>query len=416
VDVDADVDRRAVAHLRTLLDLCAAELEDAARGATGLTFPEPSRRGDHDPIRVIVTGFDPFNVADVEAPARTGDWNPSGAAALALDGADVLGPGGVRALVRSLVFPVDRFAFGGADGVVERYVGPHAGRVDAVLTVSLDRHLDRADAARLERFATGVRSLDHGRRLVRVPGGGPPLLEASELVDAVAAGMAHIARIARAAGAAGLCGGVRVPAPVVRNEIILRFSDRAAAARLRRRLGLPASDGGGHGDGDGHGHGHEVMIDDARTVRSIAASARHVDRAVPSAASATSVPPTTSIEFRHGGEAFSADLVRGPGGAFLSNEVSYRVIRLLTRTRTASGRAPAVSFHTHIPGCGDLDTRSAALGRPAATREAYAQRAYAITTLRRIVAATAAEIAGSADARRGDRVRGRGPGTGDGRD
>ena len=359
-------------RVRNLLDLCTAALEDAARGATGLTFPddmsspEPSGRSSHNPIRVIVTGFDPFNTSDVDAPVRPGDWNPSGAAALALDGAEVAGADGAQALVRSLVLPVDRLAFGEADGVVERYIRPHADEVDAVLTVSLDRHLGRADAARLERFAAGVRSLDRGRRLIRVPGGGAPLLEASDLVDAVAAG---------AAEAAGRRDGIRVPAPVVRNEITLKFDDPAAAARLRRRLGLelPAS--------DSVGGGSEVVIDGAGTVRSIAASARRTDASIASIA---------SIEFRCGGEMFSARLVRGPGGNFLSNEVSYRVIRLLSRT--AAGRTPA-SFHTHIPGCADVDLRSTELGHRVATRRAHEQRAYAIATVRRVVAATATEIA-----------------------
>jgi hypothetical protein len=387
----ASASASASAQLRFLLDLCAAELEDAARGATGLSFPEPSGRSDRDPLRVIVTGFDPFNLADVDAPPRHGDWNPSGAAVLALDGAEITGPGGARALVRSLVLPVDRLAFGGVgvdgvdgvgvDGVVERYVRPHAGEVDAVLTVSLDRHLGRADAARLERFAVSTRGLDHGRRLVRVPGAGAPLLEASGPVDAVAA------RTAGRSRGSGRVGGVRVPAPVVRNEITLRLADRPAAVRLRRRLGLPASASAPAPDSvsDSGGGGDEVLIDDVRTVRSIAASARHVDGS------------TASVEFRLGGETFSAELVKGPGGNFLSNEVSYRVIRLLTRTGGQNpGRAPGrrpVSFHTHIPGSGNLDTRSADLGRPAATREAYAQRAYAIAILRRVVAAVATEVA-----------------------
>ncbi len=53
---------------------------------------------------------------------------------------------------------------------------------------------------------------------------------------------------------------------------------------------------------------------------------------------------TAGITFKVGGKDFHALIVRGPGGNFLSNEVSYRVLRLLAETK--SPRNP-ISFHTH---------------------------------------------------------------------
>ena len=40
-------------------------------------------------------------------------------------------------------------------------------------------------------------------------------------------------------------------------------------------------------------------------------------------------PNGIDISFRVGGQVFTAAVLEGPGGAFLSNEASYRVPRLL---------------------------------------------------------------------------------------
>ncbi|MBP8538467.1 pyroglutamyl peptidase [Streptomyces sp. MK37H] len=105
-------------------------LERTSRGQDSLDLPA----GTHVK-RIVVTGFDPFQLdADVRRS------NPSGAAALALDGTTIRTDNG-PARVETAVFPVRWADF--ADGTVERTLlpafrsGPR--RVDAFLTVSQGR-------------------------------------------------------------------------------------------------------------------------------------------------------------------------------------------------------------------------------------------------------------------------------------
>ncbi|MER8155569.1 pyroglutamyl peptidase [Streptomyces sp. NPDC094472] len=115
-------DARRAALLRTL--------ERASRGEDSLNLPA----GKHIK-RIVVTGFDPFQLDDDVRRS-----NPSGAAALALDGTTIRTDNG-PARVETAVFPVRWTDF--ADGTVERTLlpafqsGPR--RVDAFMTVSQGR-------------------------------------------------------------------------------------------------------------------------------------------------------------------------------------------------------------------------------------------------------------------------------------
>ncbi|WP_228977524.1 pyroglutamyl peptidase [Streptomyces sp. DH12] len=102
-------------------------LESASRGQEAVRFP--AGRGVR---RVLLTGFDPFTL---DRDIRIG--NPSGAAALALDGTLVRTADGGWARVETMVFPVRWRDF--ADGVVERALRPHLPRVDLFTTVSQGR-------------------------------------------------------------------------------------------------------------------------------------------------------------------------------------------------------------------------------------------------------------------------------------
>ena len=107
------------------------DLEDASRGITDIAF-----RGGDNVKRIFVSGFDPFGLDRATYGGRAAS-NPSGAAALALDGAR-LSNGAVTAEVQSVVFPV-RFADFDA-GIVERVVRPLLGadeQVDMVMTISM---------------------------------------------------------------------------------------------------------------------------------------------------------------------------------------------------------------------------------------------------------------------------------------
>ncbi|MCF3106079.1 pyroglutamyl peptidase [Streptomyces roseoverticillatus] len=105
-------------------------VERSSRGQDSLDLPAGTQVK-----RVVVTGFDPFQL-DAD-PRRS---NPSGAAALALDGTTVDTPAG-PARIEAAVFPVRWADF--ADGTVERTLLPHfrpgPRRVDLFTTISQGR-------------------------------------------------------------------------------------------------------------------------------------------------------------------------------------------------------------------------------------------------------------------------------------
>ncbi|MBT2674927.1 pyroglutamyl peptidase [Streptomyces sp. ISL-14] len=115
-------------------------LERGSRGQTDIRYPH----GDHGTSglrRILVTGFDPFTLdRDIRIS------NPSGATALALDGAVIETADG-PARVETAVFPVrwqdfaggTSQAFGTGEGTVERTLRPYLKQVDLFTTVSQGR-------------------------------------------------------------------------------------------------------------------------------------------------------------------------------------------------------------------------------------------------------------------------------------
>ncbi|POX38958.1 pyroglutamyl peptidase [Streptomyces sp. Ru73] len=103
-------------------------LERASRGEDSIDLPAGRRV-----TRVVVTGFDPFQL-DAD-PRRS---NPSGAAALALDGTTLRTPSGRTVRIETAVFPVRWSDF--AAGTVEHTLLPHfrpgPRQVDLFTTVS----------------------------------------------------------------------------------------------------------------------------------------------------------------------------------------------------------------------------------------------------------------------------------------
>lgn len=106
-------------------------LERASRGQDSIDLPAGKRT-----LRVVVTGFDPFQL---DEDARRS--NPSGAAALALDGTTVRTASGRPARIEAAVFPVRWDDF--AAGAVERTLLPHfrggARQADLFTTISQGR-------------------------------------------------------------------------------------------------------------------------------------------------------------------------------------------------------------------------------------------------------------------------------------
>ena len=120
------------------------DLERASRGMDTITYGR-----NENEKRILISGFDPFGL---EAPVygQTRASNPSGAAALALDGKQVKS-GALRGIVQSVVFPVRYADFD--QGIVATVfqpflTGPDA--VDMIMTISMG---GRGDDFEVEEFA-----------------------------------------------------------------------------------------------------------------------------------------------------------------------------------------------------------------------------------------------------------------------
>jgi hypothetical protein len=144
-------------------------LETSSRGQDSIRYPGATKR-------ILVSGFDPFQLdQDIRRS------NPSGANALALDGAVIdteTGP----ARVETAMFPVlwDPFA----EGMVERTFLPWLGRVDMFTTVSQGR-VGRFDVERYNgRWRGGFPDNDNLSRtgVIPIPPGVPTVTPAPEFV------------------------------------------------------------------------------------------------------------------------------------------------------------------------------------------------------------------------------------------
>ncbi|WP_414169307.1 pyroglutamyl peptidase [Streptoverticillium reticulum] len=111
-------------------DVLMGKVERGSRGQDAIDLP-----AGRSVKRVLVTGFDPFQLdADVRRS------NPSGAAALALDGTTVDTPAG-PARIEAALFPVrwDDFAAGVVERTLLPYFRPGQHRVDYFTTISQGR-------------------------------------------------------------------------------------------------------------------------------------------------------------------------------------------------------------------------------------------------------------------------------------
>ena len=363
-ELDALIDESTAAALpghstadtTTALRTIQHSFDIAARGGADIDWSRRTRRGDRV-VRILVTGFDPFNVSDPTAPPRPGEWNPSGAAALALDGTTVR-TGHVLAAVEGVVLPVSYEQF--KAGLVEDIIRPQLGVVDAVLTVSEDSRITPGEAVRLERYAVGTHLVLETGTLEAVSGGGPAIIEAGQVP-----GVARETAVAPSRGSKG------IEAPIVGADVTLRFDDPSIADSALSDLGLPPA------------HVAQVVISEPAAIARIIASS-----------AGKRSPDGTRITFQAGTRSYTATVVSGPGGFFLSNEVSYRVLRLLADPTTRRG---IVSFHTHtaatpvVPPPGIVKPRE----RKAAVAGAAGSLGVLVATLRRLIAVVATKIAGS---------------------
>ncbi|MFD8543916.1 pyroglutamyl peptidase [Streptomyces sp. NPDC059649] len=142
-------------------------LERGSRGQDSIELPA----GKHL-RRIVVTGFDPFQL-DAD-PRRS---NPSGAAALALDGTTIRTASGESARIEAVVFPVRWADF--ARGTVERTLAPYLRggprQVDLFTTISQGRpgrfDVERTNGAWRGGYPDNVR--DSRTETVPIPPGVP---------------------------------------------------------------------------------------------------------------------------------------------------------------------------------------------------------------------------------------------------
>jgi hypothetical protein len=237
-----------------------------------------------------------------------------------------------------------------------------------VITVSEDPSIAPGGAVRLERYAVGVHQLNNGvlERIPAVTGGsgGPAIIETPAPLPDIARETARPARP----------GVSAIPQPAIGQDITFIFANAATADRALAALGLPAQGRA------------TVSIDDPAALRRIISSMQ-------------AVPGGTQIRFQAGGQSFQASVASGPGGNFLSNEVSFRVLRQLG---AGAGTTGPTSFHVHtqrgttavgdvIPG--DVSTPAARAARREALDVATGVRGTLIATLRRIIAAVGTRAA-----------------------
>lgn len=348
---------RGGAATRDLFTRIRQALEPAARGIGGIGFNRPTASAGTEIANVLVTGFDPFAFNDRQqqiAPAH-GHFNPSGAAVLQLDGELVPVSAGQAAAVEGVVLPVDYAAF--RAGMVESMLRSHSSELDAVLTVSQDSSIGPADPLQVERFAVGVHRLND-QRLETIPGAGTTAQTAPGLIEA------------RGAEGIGAESGLSAQQLREDRDVTLHFASVAAADNALRALGLPER------------RRDTVTINDLTALRAIAGS--------------MSASGAAGISFRVGQQSFEAQVQEGPGGSFLSNEVSFRVLRFLA---AGGGRQGAASFHVHTGG----GTGGDPIPEPVGTQPQRTQRLAAldlargaitklVTTLRALIVGVARRI------------------------
>lgn len=370
-------------ELVRLFGIIDEAFEMAARGAAAdIKFDAPGVKPEKV-VKTLLTGFDPVNTDALFKPPRAGEWNPSGAAVMAMDGKAIKIEKGAVAAVEGVVLPNSYEEFGA--GLVEKMVKPHLGTVDALLTVSLDPQSIKAGGpVRLEQYAVGAHIVEPNTAakgagtgktdfvvepVAAAPGGG----EAKEIIKTDA----PLEQIAKETAKPADKSSAGVQQPTIGENVTFMFSSVVEADDALKALGLPAAGS------------IEVSISDAAALEQISGSMTREDQASPlriikGAKKIRLDGP--AIKFKAGSKEFHAIVYSGPGGNFLSNEVSYRVLRLLAETKDTKN---PISFHTHteqgnlIPQ--DTSTRAAVKERADALKKGTGIRDRLIATLTRMI-------------------------------
>lgn len=318
------------------------EFDRAARGMADVAFDRDNHGRLVPPpaLRIIVTGVDPFDAA---APTSK-LWSPSAAAMLALDG---MGIGEGTCGIRTMIFPQSFTQFEGGEApdcwqpsIVEQALQPHLHDVHAIITVS-----QGGGTFQIEPCAVGVQD-NAGSCWDQVhavaAGEGPTpfgrVPESRQPSGPLGAPGRLIYQERRAEEIGEYLDGLARkrqgnPDGIMReNQVRLKFSSAADCARAREALledGLPAS----------------ALVTSGEVL------ALREYKAVEKVISGSLMTAMAALVFTAGGGTHQAIVEEGPGGAFLSNQISYRVHRLLDE-QGLSDRI--ITFHVHTRSYSEL--------------------------------------------------------------
>jgi pyrrolidone-carboxylate peptidase len=364
-DLSSNQDKLSAKLIRALVWI-EESFELAARGASDIIFgaTTPSM------VKVLLTGFDPFDSSGSLAAPAKGTWNPSGGAILALDNQSLpvkssRGKAG-NANVQGVILPVnfEQFQAGGR-GLVESIVSSKAPDLDAAITVSMDPNIGPSQPVRLERYAVGVHEIEKTQPsgatkpvIEPIPAAaqgtlGEGIIESNAPIDQIAAETEKKSK-----------GSVNVSRPNIGEAITFRFATDAAAKAALDSLGGVRSE-------------RDITISDAAAIRQVTSTMVRQSNG-------------TDITFQAKGRTFTAGVVSGPGGNFLSNEVSYRMLRLIKQQNLPQD---PISFHVHTQGADpipqDTSTPEARKDKADKSKAASGLLSRLVETLKRIIAATA---------------------------
>jgi hypothetical protein len=368
-DLSAPWDQITTKLLRTL-SWIDNSFELAARGASDISFA-PGK----STLRFLLTGFDPFDSSgSLKAPPR-GTWNPSGAAVLALDNQTlpVKSSAGAAATasMQGVVLPVDYDKFqAGGQGLVESIVAGKASDLDAAITVSMDPNLGPAAPVRLERYVVGTHLVPRTDKFAQTRQVLEPIPAAGGGAgESIVESNAPLAQIAADTEKTSKDSGKAIPKPDIGETITLRFGNESTAKKAAAALRGAAFPGTS-----------DVQVSDEKAIHEIINTMQRQTNGI-------------DVTFTAGGAAFTATVVEGPGGNFLSNEVSYRTLRLLGQKKLPQG---PLSFHVHTQGANvipqDTSTPVAKKTRESALAAAAGLLGRLVETLKRIIAATSKAI------------------------
>jgi hypothetical protein len=338
-------------------------LETFSRGADAsqISFAVPASEqaavGDEPVKKILISGFDPF-FPDVTGEHEIAVSNPSGAAAMALDGVVIHGSN-THAVIQTVTFPVRYADFD--QGMVERTFKPYlAGpdAVDMVVTMSLDPNTD--DTFNIEGYGTANRQGwpdNEGR--YNVPAADRHYVESSNIEDT---GMAR-GNAPHGNGAPNYittqlpwltilrnlpAGGYDVQLRTKYNQPGSDVADRATELQSQAMSQAVAREGVTVAEYreiiDRHLNG-TVTPEERAMIQRVEALTIQINHQLNEIEISTIAPGSQEGDyFSDDGVSSTNTMESGSGGSYLSNEIFYRTGRL------AGDMGSTVPFgHIHVP-------------------------------------------------------------------